>query len=196
MKIISAEHLNPSPTVEGCPRHDKPEIVMVGRSNVGKSSLINCMVQRKKLAFTSNTPGKTRLIHFYEVNRALILVDLPGYGYAKVSKTMQEDWQRELSRYLSERQNICTTLLILDARHDPKPQDFDMWQWLWQHKHWVTFVLTKVDQIKPAELQKRIKILEKQFHAHPSEIIPFSSKTGLGRDALWALIQQRIQPTA
>ncbi len=176
MKIKNAKFLTSSPNLELCPDVDIPEFALLGRSNVGKSSFINTLVNQSKLAKTSNTPGKTRLINLFEIQtdtKPFILADLPGYGFAKVSKKEQESWQKNLEKYLLKRKNIVSTIQFIDARHDIQKNDFQMQQWLKYNNIPCFNVLTKCDYISKNEISKKISIIKKEFQ---NDAIPFSSK--------------------
>ena len=149
MQIKTAEYLISATELANAPHlGDKPEIVMLGRSNVGKSSLINALCHRKNLAHTSNTPGKTRKINYYNINDTVLWVDLPGYGYAKVSKTEQAHWQKALSEYLLHRESIVLYVVLMDARHGPTPLDEQMLTWLHGNDCPTLGILNKSDQVK------------------------------------------------
>jgi GTP-binding protein len=188
MKILSAEYVISAPSIKEAPDWSLPEIAMVGRSNVGKSSLINRLTGRKKLAQTSNTPGKTRLMNFYNINNTLSLVDLPGYGYAKVSKTMQANWQKHFQIYLSKRKNLTLVIQLIDARHGPQALDEQMLSWLESHNLPVILVLTKVDKISRNDLGKQVALTAKELGLSPDQVFTFSAETGWGKDALWSFL--------
>jgi len=179
IKITRAEFLTSSPSLKDCPEYGLPEIPLIGRSNVGKSSFINALANRKNLAHTSNTPGKTRLINFYKLNDAFIIADLPGYGYAKVSKTEQQKWQKNLEEYLLKREAIKCVVQLIDARHEVQKNDLQMREWLEYHKFSIITVATKADTISKNKLSSAIKHISDAFGA---EVIGFSAKTGLGKD--------------
>ena len=176
MKIKSAKFLISSPNLKLCPETDMPEFALLGRSNVGKSTFINTLVNHSKLAKTSNTPGKTRLINLFEVTtdkKPFILADLPGYGFAKVSKKEQESWQKNLEEYLLKRKNLITTIQFIDARHDIQKNDATMQEWLKFNKIPCVNILTKCDYISRNDIAKKITIIEKEFK---NKAFAFSSK--------------------
>ncbi len=164
--IVSAEKLSQ------CPGLNLPEFALVGRSNVGKSSFINKLANNKKLAKTSNTPGKTRLINFFNMSNKLIIADLPGYGYAKVSRAAQEAWQKNLEEYLLNRREIVSLIQFIDARHDIQKNDIQMREWINIKGLPVFTVMTKSDYISRAEINKKIQSIKKEFGG---EVLPFSS---------------------
>ncbi len=176
MKIKSAKFLISSPDLKHCLDLNMPEFALLGRSNVGKSSFINTLVNQSKLAKTSNTPGKTRLINLFEIQtdvKPFILADLPGYGFAKVSKKEQNSWQKNLEQYLLKRKNLTSTIQLIDSRHDIQKNDTIMQQWL-KHNNIACFnILTKCDYISKNEISRKITIIEKEFQ---NKAIPFSTK--------------------
>ena len=165
--IISAEKLSQ------CPDFELPEFPLLGRSNVGKSSFINTIANNKKLAKTSNTPGKTRLINFFNFQDMFMIADLPGYGYAKVSKEAQEKWQKYLEEYLLKRKQIKSLIQFIDARHDIQKNDYQMQEWLKYNSIPCINVLTKCDYISKNEVNKKIAIIKKEFQ---NKTVAFSSK--------------------
>ena len=176
------------------PAEDKPEIAFIGRSNVGKSSLINCMISRKALARTSQKPGKTRTINFYNIEQQLYFVDLPGYGYAKISKSESEKWGKMIESYLLNRQPLKLIVMLVDIRHEPMKNDVLMCNWLRHYGHKIIIVATKADKLKRSQLPKHISMLRKGFQLEKDDIlIPFSSETKAGKDELWAVIEDRIK---
>jgi GTP-binding protein len=172
------------------PTDKKPEIAFAGKSNVGKSSLINSMVYRKAIARTSSNPGKTRTINFYDVEKQLYFVDLPGYGYARASKTEIEKWGGIIEGYLKNRDTLYSIILLVDIRHEPGKNDLMMYDWLKHYGHNIIIVATKADKLKRSQLQKHVSMLRKGFNLAKEDIlIPFSSETKQGRDELWAVIE-------
>ena len=158
------------------PTDNKPEVAFAGKSNVGKSSLINSMIYRKALARTSQNPGKTRTINFYNVEDLLYFVDLPGYGYAKASHSEIEKWGKIIEDYLTKRESLKAIIMLVDIRHD--------------YNHKIIIVATKSDKLKRSQLQKHVAMLKKGFNLQKEDIIlPFSSETKSGRDELWKLLK-------
>ena len=176
MKIKTAKFLLSSPDLKSCPDIDYPEFALLGRSNVGKSSFINTLCNNSKLAKTSNTPGKTRLINLFEITtdiRPFIIADLPGYGYAKVSKAEQEKWQKNLEEYLLKRKNLISTIQFIDARHDIQKNDLLMQNWLKYNNIPCVNILTKCDYISRNEMIKKVSILKKELN---NDVLCFSAK--------------------
>ncbi|WP_314730355.1 ribosome biogenesis GTP-binding protein YihA/YsxC [Oribacterium parvum] len=172
------------------PKTGKPEFVLAGRSNVGKSSFVNALIQRKSFARTSSTPGKTRTINFYAVNDAFFLVDLPGYGYAKTGPVEQEKWDRLIRRYLSEGEDIEEVILLLDSRRVPNEMDLQMFQWILAATGYEPIVIiTKMDKLKRSQHAKAIKeIREKLGASKDCMMIPFSAETKSGREEFLELV--------
>lgn len=166
------------------PEYDFPEIAFAGRSNVGKSSLINALMNRKDMVKTSAKPGCTQLINFFLINEDLSFVDLPGYGYAKVSKEIRSQWQPMINRYLSERRNLMGLILLIDIRRDPEKEEFDMVNWLEDHDLPYLLILTKSDKLSKTQQQKRFASICSQVDRDKDSIILFSAKTKLGRDTI------------
>jgi len=189
MKILNAEFITSADCLKNCPDFGLPEIAMIGRSNVGKSSFINAITKRKNLARTSNTPGKTRLINFYKINNDLIITDLPGYGYAKISKTEQEKWRKSLEEYLLKRGTLKAVIQLIDARHDVQNNDIMMRKWLDIHGINVITVATKVDTLSKNEIFRSVKNIEKVFAA---SVLPFSSKTGAGKEEILKILEEIV----
>ena len=179
------------------PENDKPEVAFAGKSNVGKSSLINAMMNRKSLARTSQTPGKTQTINFYNVNDVMYLVDLPGYGYAKVSVKEKEKWGRMIERYLHDSQQLKAVFLLIDIRHDPGANDKQMYNWIVEQGYHPIIVATKLDKLKRSQVTKHIKMIREGLGMPAEDIlIPFSSTSKQGREDLWALIDSYVLPSA
>lgn len=187
MKITSAEFISSAVDVKKCPEPDKPEYAFLGRSNVGKSSLINMLTGKKGLAKTSSTPGKTQLINHFLINQQWYLVDLPGYGYAKVSKSQREKWGRFISSYLRNRENLMCLFLLIDSRIPFQKIDSDMIQWLGSNGIPFCIVYTKSDKISERELQKNVKSMKdeliKSWETLPN-IFFTSSQEKKGKDEL------------
>jgi len=175
-------------------RRPLPEVIFLGRSNVGKSSLINCLVNQKKLARTSTTPGKTRLFFFYEVEERLLFVDPPGYGYAKVSQAVRSRWIKEMERYLRKAEMLLGVVLIMDIRHAPTPIDYDMALWLAESQIPTVYVLNKADKISRKKRAETLARLEGELSfSNAGEIVPFSATTKEGRRQLWKIIETWAQ---
>lgn len=173
------------------PENDKPEIAFAGKSNVGKSSLINALMNRKSLARTSSQPGKTQTINFYNINDALYFVDLPGYGYAKVSLAVKEKWGKMIERYLKKSQQLRLVFLLLDIRHEPSQNDRDMYEWIVYQGFHPVIIATKLDKINRSQRDKHLKMLREGIGAVPgTKILPFSSLTKQGRDEIWDCIDE------
>ncbi len=170
-----------------------PEVAFVGKSNVGKSSLINTMVERKKIARTSSSPGKTRTINFYLVNNCLHFVDLPGYGYAKAPKSEMEKWGKMIESYLLDREQLKGIILLIDIRHEPGENDKLMYEWLKHYGYQIILVATKSDKLKRSELAKKMAVIAKALSLGKEDVmIPFSSETKGGKDELWKMIESVI----
>lgn len=173
------------------PVNDKPEVAFAGKSNVGKSSLINALMNRKSYARISAKPGKTQTINFYNVNHALYLVDLPGYGYAKVSEKEKERWGKMIERYLHGSSQLKAVFLLIDIRHDPSANDRMMYRWVVDQGYEPIIIATKADKIKRSQIQKHVKMLKEGLSLVPgTKIVPFSSQTKQGRDEIWELIEK------
>ena len=171
------------------PENAFPEVAFAGKSNVGKSSLINGLLNRKSLARTSSQPGKTQTINFYKVNGNLYLVDLPGYGYAKVSNEIKAKWGRMIENYLHGSKQLKAVFLLVDIRHEPSANDKDMYQWIVAQGYEPVIIATKLDKIKRSQVQKQIKILKEGLKLLPgTQLIPFSAETKQGRDEIWDVI--------
>lgn len=177
------------------PKTGKPEFVLAGRSNVGKSSFVNALIQRKSFARTSSTPGKTRTINFYAVNDAFFLVDLPGYGYAKTGPVEQEKWDRLIRRYLSEGEDIEEVILLLDSRRVPNEMDLQMFQWILAATGYEPIVIiTKMDKLKRSQHAKAIKeIREKLGASKDCMMIPFSAETKSGREEFLEFVDKILR---
>lgn len=175
------------------PTDEMPEIAFAGKSNVGKSSLINSMVYRKAIARTSQNPGKTRTINFYNVENKLYFVDLPGYGYAKAPKTEIAKWGKMIENYLLKRKTLRAIILLIDIRHEPGENDRMMYDWLKHYGYKIIIIATKSDKLKRSQLSKHISMLRKSLQLDKSDLlIPFSSETKDGRDELWEVIENII----
>lgn len=171
-KYMQAKFLISAEKLSQCPDYTLPEFPLLGRSNVGKSSFINGLANHKKLAKTSNTPGKTRLINFFDFSNKFMLADLPGYGYAKVSKEAQNRWQKYLEEYLLERKQIASLIQLVDGRHDIQKNDFQMREWVKAYDLPIFTVVTKMDYVPKSKTLNVIKNVEKQFGG---VVLPFSA---------------------
>ena len=172
------------------PENTKPEVAFAGKSNVGKSSLINGLMNRKALARTSSQPGKTQTINFYNVNDALYLVDLPGYGYAKVSQSEKEKWGKLIERYLHGSGQLKAVFLLIDIRHEPGANDRTMYEWICHNGFEPIIIATKLDKIKRSQIQKQLKLIREGLQTRPgTQILPYSALTKQGREEIWAVIE-------
>lgn len=191
MRIVSADYIISAAGPGQYPGEGQPEIAFAGRSNVGKSSLINRLVNRKTLARTSSSPGKTRLLNFYYINKDFYFVDLPGYGFAKVARDIKAQWGKMIEDYLKNRPNLKAVVHLIDIRHAPSMEDRQMHDWL---KHFgipVIIAATKADKIPRGKWQKHTRLIIESLQPLPdSPVIIFSAETGQGRDEMWAAINQ------
>lgn len=175
------------------PENTRPEVAFAGKSNVGKSSLINGLLNRKSLARTSSQPGKTQTINFYNINDVMYLVDLPGYGYAKVSEETKAKWGRMIENYLHSSKQLKAVFLLIDIRHEPSANDKDMYEWIVYQGYEPIIIATKLDKIKRSQVQKQMKLLREGLKLVPgTKIIPFSAETKQGRDEIWELIDNLV----
>ena len=178
------------------PKNQKPEVAFAGKSNVGKSSLINSLVNRKALARTSSQPGKTQTINFYNVNETMYLVDLPGYGYAKVPQSEKEKWGKLIERYLHGSQQLRAVFLLIDIRHEPGANDKIMYDWICHNGYEPIIIATKLDKIKRSQIQKQVKLIREGLKVRPgTQIIPFSSETKQGVAQVWNLMESLCFPS-
>lgn len=185
MKITSAEFVISNTDVLKCPNSKLPEYAFIGRSNVGKSSLINNLTGKKKLAMVSGKPGKTRLINHFLINKNWHLVDLPGYGYAKVSKTEKKKFQRFIESYFEKRHQLVNAFVLVDLRHEPQPLDLEFMQWLGVNAIPFSIIFTKADKLKPKAAEKNLATYQEQLLTHWEELPPYfvtSSQTGQGKE--------------
>ncbi len=179
------------------PENTKPEIAFAGKSNVGKSSLINALMNRKSLAKTSQQPGKTQTINFYNINDVMYLVDLPGYGYAKVSESEKQKWGKMIENYLHQSKQLRAVFLLIDIRHAPSANDRMMYEWIDYQGYQPIIIATKADKIKRSQLQKNIKVIKEGLGLKKeSIIIPFSAETKQGRDEVWKLMDELLESEA
>lgn len=175
------------------PENQLPEIAFAGKSNVGKSSLINGLMNRKSLARTSSQPGKTQTINFYNINEALYFVDLPGYGYAKVSESIKEKWGKMIENYLHRSKQLRAVFLLIDIRHEPSANDRNMYEWIQYNGYEPVIIATKLDKINRSQRTKHIKMIREGL-GMPKEglIFPFSAVTKDGRDEIWEYIDSLV----
>ncbi len=194
MEIKNASYMLTAFKPEQYPNHSLPEIALVGRSNVGKSSLINALVNRKNLAKQSSTPGKTRGLNFYDIDHRLYVVDLPGYGYAKVSKAEKEFWGRMIETYLNTRNNLNLIIMLVDIRHSPSADDQTMYQWIIDQNKPYILVAAKSDKIPRSQVSKRLQDIRATLNLKEVErLIPFSAETKQGREEIWNRIREIIR---
>lgn len=193
MKITSAEFVRSAFERSHWINDGRPEIAFLGRSNVGKSSLLNSLLGRKGLARTSNTPGRTQSINYFLVNDVFYFVDLPGYGYAKVSKSMRADWGVMARDYLTDRSELVLFIQLVDARHEPTELDRQLNDWLLVNEKPHLVVATKSDKLSGNQLQKQIEAIKRQFG--DSKILAYSSSSAKGRELLWADIASVVKKT-
>ena len=190
MKLISSELEQIAAIVSQYPNSDLKEVAFAGRSNVGKSSFINAFINRKNLARTSSKPGKTRTVNFYKINDSFRLVDLPGYGYAQVSKSEKEKWGVIIETYLSNRENLCEVILVVDIRHAPSKEDVLMYNWLLEYGFTGYVIATKADKISKGQWNKHIKIIKDTLNIKDgSLVLPFSSDSKVNLE----MIHQKIE---
>ncbi len=190
MKITSAEFIKSAFERSHWVSDGRPEIAFLGRSNVGKSSLINSLLQRKGLARTSNTPGRTQSINFFLINDAFYFADLPGYGYARVSKTMRRDWGKMAEEYLANRRELVLFIQLVDSRHKPTELDLNLNEWLKIHEKNAIVVATKSDKLSSNQLVKTMRGIEAELP--DSKVIAYSAQTGKGRDEVWSRIEKSL----
>jgi GTP-binding protein len=193
MQIKSAQYEVTAVKPEQYPKRFWPEIAWVGRSNVGKSSIINTLLERKNLARVADTPGKTRVINFYNVNDRFYLVDLPGYGYAKVSKTEKAAWTEMIETYLNTRAQLKLIVMLVDIRHAPSPDDQVMYDWLTSRNLPSLIVATKLDKVPVTKVPERLREIRAVLGmAEPEKLIPFSAVNKQGRNEVWAAVEAAL----
>lgn len=193
MKIKNVELETVCGITSVLPQTDKPEFAFAGKSNVGKSSLINALMQRKSLARTSSQPGKTQTINFYNINSELYFVDLPGYGYAKVGKETTAKWGKMVERYLNKSVNLQVVFLLIDIRHEPSANDKMMYDWICSNGYQPIIIATKLDKINRSQIAKQVKIVREGLGAAKEcTIIPFSAETKQGRDEIYTIIDSKV----
>lgn len=177
------------------PENTLPEIAFAGKSNVGKSSLINAIMNRKSLARTSSQPGKTQTINFYNINDAFYLVDLPGYGYAKANEQVKAQWGKMIERYLHSSKQLKAVFLLIDIRHDPSANDREMYQWMLHYGYHPIIIATKLDKINRSQIQKQIKAIRDGLQAEKGTVvIPFSALSKQGREEIYELLDRLFAP--
>lgn len=189
MKINTAKFITSAPTIKECPSLGLPEFALIGRSNVGKSSFINTIVNQKGLAKTSNKPGKTRLINLFNINESFVIADLPGYGYAQVSKKMQDDWQKNIEKYLINREEIVALIQFIDSRHPVQKNDYQMAEWIMHNNLPYVVVATKIDCISRSQVQKTISNISKELK---TEVYPFSKMDSYYNKTIMEVMEERI----
>ena len=193
MIIQSACFVTSAPSVAACPASAWPEIAFAGRSNVGKSSLVNTLLNRKGLVRTSSTPGRTQMLNFFSVNEALHFVDLPGYGFAKAPRAVRERWQPMVRGYLGGRTNLKAVVWLLDARREPSDEDLEFLDWLEEAGRPTIPVVTKVDKLSRNELIRQLQAIARATGLAKELFTPFSAVTRQGRDEIWERIEAALQ---
>lgn len=191
MKISSAEFVKSAFNKSHWPQDGLPEISFLGRSNVGKSSLINSLLQRKGLARTSNTPGRTQSINYFLINESFYFVDLPGYGFARVSKSMRSDWGEMAEEYLTEREELALSIQLVDSRHEPSALDMQLHEWLVFNNKQHLVVATKSDKLSANLLQKQLTSIRQIMKG--SIVLGYSASTGKGKDGVWSEIETALK---
>jgi GTP-binding protein len=191
--ITAAEFITSAVRPDQYPATDLPEVAFAGRSNVGKSALINCLVQRKKLVRTSCTPGRTQLINFFKINDSFRFVDLPGYGYAKVSQSLRATWGRMIETYLVSRENLRGIVHIMDLRHPPSPEDINFWSWLKSENIRAIPVLTKADKLPRSKWDPLARAAGQSLGISEADFIIFSAQTKQGRNELLQILRELLK---
>lgn len=192
MKVKDAVFVKSAKSPDQYPQKGLPEVAFAGRSNVGKSSLINALVRRRGLAKTSSTPGKTRLLNFFVVNSALSLVDLPGYGFARVPEKMRGQWEPMVEAYLRGRNELKLVVVLVDARRDPSDQDLQLITWLCHYRISFVVVITKIDKVSKSRRAAQIRRIDGSLGGHGTTVIPFSATSGEGKEAVWQAISKAV----
>ena len=192
MKVSHAEFIISAVSEKQYPEDALPEIVLLGRSNVGKSSFVNTLISRKNLARTSSQPGKTQTMNFYQINDTFRFVDMPGYGYAKVSKKEREKWGQMIEDYLHHRENLAAVFLLVDCRHEPTEDDRLMFDWLAYYNMVPFVVMTKYDKLSKTRQRKAKDNIAKTFNIRPGDVIPFSAVSKAGKNEAWEVIHTAI----
>jgi GTP-binding protein len=196
MKILSAEFVTSAVKPDQYPELRLPEIGFAGRSNVGKSSLINVLVCRKRLVKTSSTPGRTQLVNFFDINDDVTFVDLPGYGYAKAPARVVREWGPMVERYLAERRSLKGAMLLIDIRRSPRVEEFNLIEWFRAHGIPFRVVLTKADKFSNNKRQGNVARIAKELGVKSSELIQFSALSRSGREDVWHAITDLLGPPA
>lgn len=191
MKIVSAEFIKSAFEEADWPRDDKPEIAFLGRSNVGKSSLMNSLLGVRGLARTSSTPGRTQAVNFFLINEKFRFVDLPGYGYARAPKDVKAKWNTAATDYLASRAQLVLSIHLVDSRHEPTKQDLQLHEWLVHHDRAHLIVATKSDKLSNNELRKNIERTRRALES--DEVVAFSATTGRGREETWRVIERVLK---
>jgi len=192
IKVTACEYLASFVSLKSLPTNGFPEIAFAGRSNVGKSSLINSLLGRHRLAKTSSTPGKTRMLNYYLVNRAFYFVDLPGYGYARVSREERSRWQELVEPYLLDRPSLCGVVQLIDLRHEPMASDRELLEWLDFHDRPALIVLTKADKLARGKAKTSFVRARRILDTDERRLVMFSAKTNQGKDPVWRWIEAQI----
>ncbi len=194
MIVKKSELLITAARKEQYPETEVPEIAFAGKSNVGKSSMINALINRKSLARTSSSPGKTQTINFYNINDTLNFVDLPGYGYAKVPKTEKEKWGKMIDTYLKSREQLKEVILLVDIRHEPNLNDVQMYEWIKSCGYTGYVIATKADKISKGQRDRYVNVIKKKLQIENREIIvPFSATEKVNIESVWALFEKLIE---
>lgn len=194
MKIKNSSFVTSAVWKEQYPEEPLPEIAFAGRSNVGKSSMINMLINRHGLAKTSSTPGKTQLVNFYDVDGKFRLVDLPGYGYARVSKSKKSEWGKIIDTYLSSRDNLMEVLLLVDCRHEPTEDDREMYQWIKAYGYNGIVIATKADKLSQSQLAKQLTVIRKGLSMEPEAVLlPISSEKRTGKYRVWDMFNELFE---
>src|SRR5699024_8168164 len=193
IKVTKAEIVTSAVQPSQYPKGHFPEIALAGRSNVGKSSFINRLLGRRNLVRTSSKPGKTQTLNFYLINDSFHFVDVPGYGYAQVSKKERETWGKMMETYFSERDNLKATIQIVDIRHQPTEDDLMMYDFLKYYEIPVLIIATKLDKIKKGQVNKQVKLIKDKLELEDGDqIVPFSAETAQGKDEAWKIIESYL----
>ena len=197
MKITSADFETSAVKLEKCPAESYPEVALAGRSNVGKSSLLNSLINRKRLARTSNTPGRTQLINFFLINGSFHLVDLPGYGFAKVPTRVKAEWGKMVEGYLAKRIQLRGVVQLVDIRHAPTTEDLQMYNWLKHYGIPTAVVATKADKISRGRTMQNLAVVRKTLSiSEEAPLLLFSALTGQGKDEVWKVIGDWVENIA